>query len=174
MNTSSKFVVAVHILTLLSSQKILLGEKSLMKSDIIARGLNTNPVVIRRLLSLLKAKKLVDSKAGPSGGFYFKYDPSTVTLAMIHDIVEPGNLYHMYYSSPNKECPFGSHIHGYLKTLLCSAEASFKNVLAEKSLLDLVNDVLNKVEHKENLTKEEFASELKKNMKAISSKCSQK
>lgn len=171
MNTSSKFVVAVHILTLLSSQKILLGEKSLMKSDFIARGLNTNPVVIRRLLSLLKSKKLVDSKAGPNGGFYFSHDPSTVTLAMIHDIVEPGNLYHMHYSSPNQECPFGTHIHGYLKTLLCSAEASFKKVLADKSLLDMVNDVLNKIEHANNLTKEEFASEWKKNMKAISPEC---
>lgn len=49
MKISKRFTVAVHILALLSLEK-----GSLQTSEDIAGSVNTNPVVIRRIMSKLK------------------------------------------------------------------------------------------------------------------------
>ena len=46
MAANSQFAIAVHVLTLLAKE----GEGNKLKSDYIAESVNTNPVVIRRLL----------------------------------------------------------------------------------------------------------------------------
>ncbi|VBQ85369.1 BadM/Rrf2 family transcriptional regulator [Burkholderia pseudomallei] len=46
MNTSSRFAFAVHVLALLSLQ-----EGVPLSSEVIAGSVNTNPALIRRLLS---------------------------------------------------------------------------------------------------------------------------
>jgi DNA-binding IscR family transcriptional regulator len=56
---SSKLSVGVHILTLLA---IKAGEP--MTSAVIACSVNTNPVVIRRLLGLFREAGFVESKNG--------------------------------------------------------------------------------------------------------------
>jgi DNA-binding IscR family transcriptional regulator len=48
MSTNSRFAVAVHVMTLMAWS----GEEPL-KSDQVADSVNTNPVVIRRMLSIL-------------------------------------------------------------------------------------------------------------------------
>ena len=53
MNTSSKFVVATHILTALAGRKEYFCEGTVTKSDYLAESVNTNPVVIRRILGML-------------------------------------------------------------------------------------------------------------------------
>ena len=63
MNTSSRFAFAVHVLALLSMQ-----EGVPLSSDIIAGSVNTNPALIRRLLSMLAAAGLTTSQLGAGGG----------------------------------------------------------------------------------------------------------
>ena len=84
MNTSSKFVVSVHILTLLAGRRYIFGADEGMNSDYISKSVGTNPVVIRRLLGQLRSENFVGSKAGPNGGFYLKKEPSTINLAQIY------------------------------------------------------------------------------------------
>ncbi|MCC7307577.1 MAG: Rrf2 family transcriptional regulator, partial [Acidobacteria bacterium] len=57
MAANSQFAMAVHILALLA----LKGETNL-KSDTIAHSVNTNPVVIRRILGQLANARLVESQ----------------------------------------------------------------------------------------------------------------
>ena len=61
MNT--RFAVAVHILTLLHTQQ---GEPA--TSEYIASSVNTNPSLIRRLLSQLARAGLTASQMGTGGG----------------------------------------------------------------------------------------------------------
>jgi DNA-binding IscR family transcriptional regulator len=60
---NSKLTVGVHILALLA----MMGETQLT-SEQIAGSVNTNPVVIRRLLGLLRTAGYVESTSGPGGG----------------------------------------------------------------------------------------------------------
>ena len=63
MSTSSRFSVAVHILTLMAR-----ADDEPMKSDQMAGSVNTNPVVFRRILCELARAELITSQTGASGG----------------------------------------------------------------------------------------------------------
>ena len=63
MAANSQFAVAIHVLTILAK-----GGDERVKSDYIAGSVNTNPVVIRRLLSNLQEANIVVSQVGAAGG----------------------------------------------------------------------------------------------------------
>ena len=63
MAINTRFATGVHALVLLAAEPDVL-----QTSEDVARKLNTNPVVIRRVFSLLQQAELVESQKGPSGG----------------------------------------------------------------------------------------------------------
>jgi hypothetical protein len=71
MNVSTRFTIALHILTLLASSQ---GEA--LTSEYIAGSVNTNPVVVRRLLGLLRKQGFVSSQH-----LAFNVSRATFTLA---------------------------------------------------------------------------------------------
>jgi Rrf2 family protein len=82
-----------------------------LTSEFIACSVNTNPVVIRRLLGSLREAGIVDSKSGARGGWSLLMDPSRITLLDILRAVEPqSELFALHRSEPNPECPCGQHI----------------------------------------------------------------
>jgi Rrf2 family protein len=156
MNTSSKFVVATHILTMLAGRKMIFGEEDDLNSEQISHSVNTNPVVIRRLLSKLNEKGLVYSKPGPHGGSHLAKDPGQIKLSEIYDAVEEGQLFHLHYSQPNPICPVGNHIQDSLTQILCRAEEAFRTILETKTLMDISQEVMNKSERLKNKSTEEI------------------
>ena len=62
MAANSQFSMAVHVLAMLAKS----GEEK-MKSEYVAGSVNTNAVVIRRLLGQLNQANLVVSQTGASG-----------------------------------------------------------------------------------------------------------
>ena len=143
MNVNSQFVVATHIMTLLAGHKLYLPEHACANSEMIAESVNTNPVVIRRILSKLKDANLVISKSGPHGGSEIARHPSKIKLSDIYKAVDDeGTLFHMHYGEPNHHCVVGGHIREGLKETIEKAEESVKKVLSKKSLLQIANDIL--------------------------------
>ena len=53
----------------------------------IGDQLDLNPVVIRRLLGVLRSEGIVESRSGPKGGWAIGRDPSTISLGRIHRIL---------------------------------------------------------------------------------------
>jgi DNA-binding IscR family transcriptional regulator len=103
---SSKLSVGIHILTIFA-----LKPDEPLTSDFIACSVNTNPVVIRRLLGSLRAAGIVDSKTGVGGGWSLLVDPERITLLDILRAVEPHNeIFALHRTDPNPECPCGLHI----------------------------------------------------------------
>ena len=76
MAANSQFAIAVHVLTILARS----GDER-VKSDYIARSVNTNPVVIRRLLSNLQEAGLVVSQVGAAGGTSLHKQPKDIYLS---------------------------------------------------------------------------------------------
>ncbi|MEM9290312.1 MAG: Rrf2 family transcriptional regulator [Acidobacteriota bacterium] len=72
---NSQLAIALHILGFLTSQK-----GSALTSDRLAVTYGTNPVVIRRVLSKLKAAGLVETRRGAGGGSVLARDPTQITL----------------------------------------------------------------------------------------------
>ena len=137
MQISSRFSVAVHVLTLLAANP--LGE--LLTSDRIAGSVNTNPVVIRRILGQLKQAGLVEVRAA-AGGTYLRRDPATLTLLEVYRAVEASEpqLFSVH-EHPNPHCLVGRNIQAALDGTLARAQAALEQELATTTLAQVVAGV---------------------------------
>ena len=66
----------------------------LQTSTDIAEKLDTNPVVVRRVLASLQQAKLIESQKGPTGGSRLLRSPKAISLADVYQAVETGSLFH--------------------------------------------------------------------------------
>ncbi len=140
MNTSSRFVVAVHILTALNIvQKI--KKEGPITSDKLADSVNTNPVVIRRILGQLRKAGLVISQPGAVGGSMLAKSPEEITLLDVYRAVEDGQLFHLHYRTPNQQCPIGGNIQDALKGVFNKAELAMKNELAKVTIAQIAKNI---------------------------------
>ena len=136
MTHSSRFTVAIHILTLLA----FCGPEP-QTSEFIAGSVNTNPVVIRRLLASLRAARLVASQGGPGGGWRLLREPGAITLGQVFQAVEGSALFAMHASEPNPLCPVGRTIQAALTGIFQGAEQAMLAQLEHSTLAQLVKDV---------------------------------
>ena len=75
MAGNSRFAVSVHILAYLTYRR-----DAAVPSAEIASSVDTNPVVIRRLLGSLLKAKLVTAQKGATGGFALARNPEKISL----------------------------------------------------------------------------------------------
>jgi Rrf2 family protein len=136
VTTSSRFAVSLHILTILESQ-----DGRPVTSEYIAASVNTNPGVVRRLLSMLHRTGLVRSQLGAGGGAMLAKPASQIRLIDVYHAVEPGCLFAMHRSPPNPDCPVGAHIQAALEPALGRAKAAFEAELADTRLSDIARSV---------------------------------
>lgn len=132
MPANSRFAIAVHILTLMARA----GEEPL-KSDEVACSVNTNPVVIRRILCALSKAGLVISQTGASGGSRLALKPSRITLLEVYRAVDAGDVFALHPQPPNAKCPVGMNIEGALDSILHEVEQGVERVL-EKITIEKV------------------------------------
>jgi DNA-binding IscR family transcriptional regulator len=85
MHTSTRFAVAIHILTLLAQD-----QRGPATSEAIAGSVKTNPVVIRRVLARLRNQGLVESQPGSGGGGGLLRAPSAITQREINRAIDAG------------------------------------------------------------------------------------
>jgi len=136
MGISSRFAVAVHVLTLLEASG---GEP--VTSSRIAVSANTNPVVIRRLLCMLSRAGLTASRLGAGGGSLLARPASEITLLDVYRAVEAGDLFAMHSERPDPRCPIGCHIQKALGAATGAAERALEGVLAERTIADVLAEV---------------------------------
>ncbi len=89
MAANTRFATGVHILVLLAAEP-----DSLQTSTSLAEHLNTNPVVVRRVLSSLQRADLILSQKGPTGGSRLAKPTKAITLADIYKAVESNPLFY--------------------------------------------------------------------------------
>lgn len=142
MKISSRFAIAVHILSLLS-----INPGSHNTSEWIAGSVNTNPVVIRRILGQLKSAELVSVKAGSGGATLIK-PLSDISLLQVYKavaVVEEGALFSIH-EEPNPACAVGANIQVVLELILGRAQEAMEQVLAEITMAELVNTLSDAIE----------------------------
>ncbi|MEL6820944.1 MAG: Rrf2 family transcriptional regulator [Calditrichota bacterium] len=142
MNCSSKFFVATHIMVAIASRQIVSKRPWLVKSDQLAKSVNTNPVVIRRILGMLRKAELIDSVSGPEGGSWIPGDPMRITLRDIYDAVESAEFVHKPYSTPNPCCPVGGNVLDELAKVTEAVDKAMRDKLNEYTLAKLCEDII--------------------------------
>lgn len=136
MSTSSRFAVAVHVLTLMASA----GEEPL-KSERVAASVNTNPVVIRRIMCALARARLVVSQTGAAGGSRLARPPKEITLLEVYRAVECGNVFALHPQTPNRRCPVGMKIEGVLGGVLQEVDGAVEAALARITIEKVLDAV---------------------------------
>lgn len=134
--SNTRYTVAIHILTLLA----YCGPDALT-SEFIAGSVNTNPVVIRRILARLRAAKLVASQAGPGGGWQLLRDPGKITLRDVLLTVERDPTFLLHSAPPNIECPVGKAIQTLLTRRFRSAQEAMERDLDRTTIAQLMTEV---------------------------------
>ena len=109
-----------------------------MTSEYIAGSVNTNPVVVRRVLGLLAKAGLVATQEGAGGGVRLARSADKISLRAVYAAVETDPLFALHPSDPNPQCPVGSTIQGALEPALAAAEGALLGSLAETTVADLV------------------------------------
>ena len=117
MKISSRFTVAVHILSLVAIER-----NELCTSEWIAESVNTNPVVIRRVIGKLRNAGLIQVRRG-LGGATLEKPLHLITLLDVYravEVVEEGELF-QFHEQPNPNCPVGANIQGVLELIITSS-----------------------------------------------------
>ncbi len=136
MAANSQFSIAVHILTILAKKK---DER--VKSDCIAQSVNTNPVVIRRLLSNLQEANLVVSQVGSTGGTSLSKLPKDIHLADIYKAVAGGEVFALHPNKPDENCPIGKNIAAVLCRLQKEIDKTVEEKLKQYTLRDIIEEI---------------------------------
>jgi Rrf2 family protein len=134
MLASSRFVIGIHVLAILARCQ----DRGPVCSTFIARSVNTNPVVIRRLMASLEQHGMVRSIAGRSGGFVLSQPASQITLQEVFSALEGDELFRRRIKEPCCDCPVGASIAKVIARPLKAAEDAMRSALARTTLKDVV------------------------------------
>jgi Rrf2 family protein len=133
MSTNSRFAVAVHVLSLMAWS----GEEPL-KSEQVAESVNTNAVVIRRILKELAEAGIVVSQTGSLGGSRLAHDPAQTTLLDVYQALEYGGVFSLHRAPPSRDCPVGVNIETVLGDVLLEVDTAVERVLQNITINDVV------------------------------------
>ena len=142
MQISSRFTIALHVFTCVE----VFGDKQKVTSDFLAASINTNPVVIRKILIQLRNAGLITVARG-TGGVEPAKTLKDITFLDIYKAIDPvenGNLFH-FHEAPNPECPVGRNIHVLLDDKLRDIQNTMEEKMKQYTLEDLksgIEDIL--------------------------------
>ena len=134
MQISSRFTIALHIFTCVETFK----DDYKVTSDFLASSINTNPVIIRKILSQLKNAGLITVARG-TGGIAPTRPISEITFYDVYQAIEPvenGDLFH-FHEAPNPDCPVGRNIHSLLDDKLKAIQDAMEAEMKKYTVADL-------------------------------------
>ncbi|MBD8006730.1 Rrf2 family transcriptional regulator [Bacillus norwichensis] len=140
MSISSRFAVGIHILTLIE-----LNKEGTSSSEFLSSSVNTNPAVIRRIMSMLKKAGLIEVSPGIAGAKLAK-ELSDITLFDVYkavNVVHDKGLFSIH-DNPNPDCLVGKNIQKTIEPLFFTAQSAMEKVLKNVTLNDVVKDVTDK------------------------------
>lgn len=140
MTISSRFAVAIHILTLLEFNK-----DGISTSEYLSGSVNTNPVVIRRIIGMLNKAGLVDVKPGVAGSKLAKplQDINLLDIYRAVQVVNQDALFAVH-DSPNPDCNVGKNIQSAIEPIFTIAQRAMEEQLKRVTLKQIVDDITDK------------------------------
>lgn len=138
MQISSRFTVALHIFICVDTFK----EDYKITSDFLAGSINTNPVIIRKILSQLKKAGLITVVRG-TGGIKPTRALEKISFYDVYEAIEPvenGDLFN-FHANPNPKCPVGRNIHALLDGKLKAIQLAMENEMRKYTIGDLRSEM---------------------------------
>lgn len=112
-----------------------------MTSEVLAKAMGTNPVVVRRTMGGLRDHGYVTSEKGHGGGWSLSCDIASVTLYDIYLALGCPPLLAIGHRNETSECLVEQSINAALGDAFDEAEALLLERLREVTLVELNSDV---------------------------------
>lgn len=135
MAFSTKLSVATHMLAL-----IAIFENEEVTSEAMAASIQTNPVVVRKLLSQLNKEGLIETSRG-SGKTKLATLAQDISLYDIYQAVEKKQDVFKIHQDTNPACIVGGNIQTVLSKTMNDVERHVQQALETVSLQDIVTDI---------------------------------
>jgi Rrf2 family protein len=139
---NQQFTFAVHIMTALAFSP---GE--VIDSQTLAASVNTNPVVVRRLLLALRRARLIVTFTGKHGGARLCKKPAEISLADIYDAVESRQVIPVSERKALKQCHVSCNMKSIMSRVAESTEQAVRKHLTGITLAQLVRKCALVTEH---------------------------
>lgn len=136
MNRDSRLSSALHALLHMAQH-----ETGPVTSEELGRCLGANPVVVRRVMGMLRDAGLVTAARGPAGGWRIAADLSAVTLRQLHDALGEPSIFAIGNRHDAPGCLVEQSVNAALDGALGAAAAALMARLSEVTLADLAADV---------------------------------
>jgi len=136
MGANCRFAMAVHVLAVLAYKR---GD--CVSSVVLASSVNTNPVIVRRLLLTLQAADLVETRKGPGLGSRLSRPAARINLGEVYRAVELEDPFALPRKPPNLACPIGSRIRTVLEQVCERAWQAAERDLERITLASILESV---------------------------------
>jgi Rrf2 family protein len=136
MTANSRMASAVHIMSFVAYA----GDEG-TTSEAIAKSLQTNPVVVRKILKLLEQEGLVALRQGRQGGVGLRRPASRITLGQIYKAVESETGVFAMRSQVHEGCVVACAMKRRLGPIFNAANDAVEQALSKTSLAELVRGV---------------------------------
>ena len=110
-------------------------------SQTLAASVNTNPVVVRRLLLALRRARLIETFTGKHGGARLRKKPRQISLVDIYDAVEPSPVIPVNERRALKKCHVSCNMKAIMTRVAESTEQAVRKHLRRITLEQLVRKV---------------------------------
>ena len=146
MQITSKFTIAVHIITAIDYFK----DSEKVTSSFLAGSVGANPVIVRNVMRNLKESGIIDISQGKSGITLAK-ELDEITFFDVYkavDCVNDEGLFH-FHENPNMECPVGRNIHKALDDELFNIQSAMENQMKSITIADVVKRTRREIQKEE-------------------------
>jgi DNA-binding IscR family transcriptional regulator len=138
MSDSQKFPVAAHALAYLAHKEAF-SSSAAVSSAALAASMPTNPVVVRRVTTMLAKAGLIATRAGANGGAWLLKPANAISLDQVLRAVN--GCAHLGMPPPGaKGCPIGQKIPKAVGAAILAADQAASERLSQIMISDLLKD----------------------------------
>jgi Rrf2 family protein len=150
LNMSRQLNIAAHVLGMLA---FLEREKRPITSEELGRSIGTHPVVVRRVLSRLRAAGLIESRGGAKGGTVLARDPRKISLRDAFEALNSDDfpILERHGEHVNRACNVGPVIADYLDRVFSDAEEELLACLDRVSIDEMSREIVDRVQRRATL-----------------------
>jgi len=136
MKITSRFTIAIQTMLVIAC----FSKDKKVTSTFLAESVNTNPVIIRKILGQLKAAKLIQVRPGVGGSTISKPLENITLLDIFMAVGAAEEHFFSFHKHPNAECPVGKNIHTVLDRHLEEIQEAMNAQMAKTTLAELLED----------------------------------